>query len=208
MLAAMAHRTKAATIKTLRPAITTVITSPANDDSGVSSVKSIAMTLVMTLFACAVARSAENGDWTYGRSDDRSTFFAFTTNDSGAVLGEWCGASTGKCSWMIGLTTMCEQNSSYPILANSDTGAASVMITCGGKVSDTNLSRYQFTSYKDVESLLQGSKRIGFAIPMQLDQFRVVRFSLDGAVQAVENMERQVVKNPAPRKPDTKDTVL
>lgn len=162
----------------------------------------------LALLCSTPAVSTDSGDWTYGRSDDRSSFYAFTTNDSGAVLGEWCSASSGKCLWMIGLSTGCEQNSSYPILANADKGAASVMISCSGKIPNTELSRYQFLGYKDIESVLKDSTRIGFAIPMQLDQFRVVRFSLVGESEAVTTMERMVIRVVKPTKPDTQDTIL
>jgi hypothetical protein len=153
-------------------------------------------------------QAGQSGDWIYGRSDDGSTFFAYTTNDSGAVFGEWCSESDGKCNWMIGLSAACVPDSTYPILANADTGAGSVMIACGGPLADTALSRYRFTNYKDIEGILSGSKRVGFAFPMQADQFRVVRFSLNGEKNAVSSMEQLAARHAPKPRSDTRDTVL
>jgi hypothetical protein len=94
-------------------------------------------------------------DWQAGVTDDRSTMYALTTNDSGNVLGEWCSLSSGDCTWMLGLTTDCEQESSYPVLANTDTLAAPLTIKCGGKIEDSQLSRYQFSNFKDIAKLLK-----------------------------------------------------
>lgn len=159
------------------------------------------------LFA-SVSQSASSGDWTYGRNDDGSWFYAYTMNDSGAVLGEWCSAGTGNCAWMIGTTTGCEQDSSYPILANADMGSAPIAISCSGKIAGTDLTRYLFTNFKDIESLVRKSQRIGFAMPMQAGQFKVVRFSLSGESNAVASMEQLVTRVVKPSKPSTKDTVL
>lgn len=149
------------------------------------------------------------GDWQAGVTDDRTMMYAYTTNDSGNVFGEWCSVTTGNCTWMIGLTTGCEQESSYPVLANSDKVAAALDIKCGGKIEDTQLSRYQFTNFKSVEGLLKNAHRIGFALPMQGDQFRVVRFSLRGSSTATATMEGAVAKLAKPgRTRDTRDTVL
>jgi hypothetical protein len=149
------------------------------------------------------------GDWQAGVTDDRSMMYAFTTNDSGDVFGEWCSLSSGNCSWMVGLSTDCEQESSYPVLANTDTGAAPLNITCGGKIEDTKLSRYQFDNFKAVAAVLKNSHRIGIALPMQGDKFRVVRFSLKGCSSATGTMEDAVAKLvKSPHAKDTRDTVL
>lgn len=167
--------------------------------------------IALTTLAPAVAVSAETGDWTYGVSDNRSSFYAFTTNDSGSVFGEWCSASTGKCLWMVGMNASCnEESSAYPILANTDGAAGPVSIICSGKLENTDLYRYQFSSWKDLESLLKDAGQIGFAIPLKAGEFRVVRFSLNGLSTAVSRMESQVaaLQRSGPPKPTMKDTVL
>ena len=172
------------------------------------TVKGIATSSILLLLTSTCVLSAESGDWTYGRSDDQSMFYAFTTNDSGAILGEWCSAETGNCAWMIGTTTGCEHDSSYPVLANADQGSAPVTISCSGKIEGTELTRYLFTNFKDIENLVRKSQRIGFAMPMQEGQFKVVRFSLSGESNAVTSMEQLVSRHVKSSKPSTKDTVL
>jgi hypothetical protein len=160
----------------------------------------------------ALVFAAEFDDWEADVSDDGGTFYALTTNDSGAMFGKWCTLASGKCTWMVGLNAGCEEDSTYPILANTDTGAQSLSISCGGTVPGTQLSRYQFTSYDDVERVLKGAhRRIGFAIPMQGDQFRVVRFSLSGEPTAVSSMEAAAARAQQRQGRggrDTRDTVL
>jgi hypothetical protein len=48
--------------------------------------------------------------------------------------------------------------------------------------------------YKSLEALLKGAHHIGFAFPMQSDQFKVVRFSLTGSTRAVGAMEAAIAK--------------
>jgi hypothetical protein len=175
------------------------------------TMRPLLFTVVLATLAPAIAESAETGDWIYGVSDNRATFYAFTTNDSGSVFGEWCSASTGKCLWMVGMTASCnEESSAYPILANADGGAGPVSIICGGKLENTDFYRYQFSSWKDLEALLKDATQIGFAIPLKAGQFRVVRFSLNGLTAAVSRMEHQAasIQRNGPPKPSTEDTVL
>jgi hypothetical protein len=171
------------------------------------------LTAVLVTLVPTIALGARYGDWEADATSDRTMFFAFTTNDSGAVFGEWCSVTSANCMWIVGMSASCDQDSSYPILANSDIGAQSLTINCGGKLADTALSRYQFMSYKGIEGVIRGAHRIGFAIPMKGDQFRVVRFSLAGEAAAVSRMKAAVAKAvapPAPQtpRPSTKDTFL
>lgn len=164
---------------------------------------------VLAALPIAIAPAyASAGDWSEDVSNDGSALYAATSNDSGAILGEWCYPSTGKCNWLIGLDGNCEQDSAYPILANSDSGAASVMIRCGGKVGNTGLSQFAIVEYKDLESLMVDSKMIGFAFPLKSGQFRVVRFSLTGSHAVVSAMENKAARQYRTKQPDTRDTIL
>lgn len=173
--------------------------------------RTLSFTMALATLVPGIAASAEIGDWTYGLSDNHASFYAFTTNNSGSVFGEWCSAATGKCTWMVGMNASCnEESSAYPILANTDGAAAPVSIICSGKLESTDLYRYQFSSWKDLEALLKEAGQIGFAIPLKAGQFRVVRFSLNGLRAAVSRMENQAAalqRSGAP-KPSTEDTVL
>jgi hypothetical protein len=83
----------------------------------------------------ALGLGADFGDWVADVSeDDGGTFYALTMNDSGAVFGKWCTLATGKCTWMVGMRARCEEDLTYPILANTDAGTQSLSISCGGMV--------------------------------------------------------------------------
>jgi len=167
------------------------------------------LTFVLACLLTALTPAfASSGDWAEDVTNDGSAIFAATSNDSGAIFGEWCYPSTGKCSWLIGLDGSCEQDSAYPILANSDSGAASVLIRCGGKVGNTGLSQFAIVQYKDLENLMTESKMIGFALPLKSGQFRVVRFSLAGSRAVVSAMENKAARQFRTRQPDTRDSIL
>jgi len=145
--------------------------------------------------ACSTASAANNsGRWMVDFTEDKGSIYAETINDSGAVLGEWCNISSKQCYWMIATDTACEKDHTYPVLANADAGASEIGIVCRGKVDDTNMYAYVFDKWKDLEGLLKNSKRIGFAVPMQSDQFRVYRFNLDGALEASSKAETVLSK--------------
>jgi hypothetical protein len=182
------------------------------EEVSVKTLRRITTCLVVGLFSSTAYAGSQFGDWEAGVTDDRTMFYAFTLNDSGDVFGEWCSPSTGNCTWLVGMKTGCESDSSYPVLANADSGAAALSIRCAGKIVDTQLSRYQFESFKDIETLLKNAHKIGFAIPMQSDRFQVVRFSLNGCHSATAAMESAVAKaakaSNSGRVKDTRDTEL
>lgn len=135
------------------------------------------------------ASGANLGDWRTGVTTNGREFFAYTLNDGGQAFGEWCSVDSGSCTWMIGMSAGCDKNLAYPVLANSDVEAESLSMNCSGTIEDTDLSRYAFTDFKSVKTLLKDAHVVGFAVPMQSDQFRVVKFSLNGCSDAISAME-------------------
>lgn len=127
------------------------------------------------------------GSWSVALGDDRSFVYAATANDSGALLGEYCYPDKGSCIWILGTKTKCEDGHEYPVLANSDTGAVQLQVKCNG-LAPNNLYSYAFTSFADVDQLVKGGTRVGFALPLQADEFRVVRFLLNGSNAAIDSM--------------------
>jgi hypothetical protein len=126
--------------------------------------------IILAAICClpAIARGATFGDWQTGVTTNGKTYYAYTQNDSSQVFGEWCSLDSGYCTWMIGMSVTCDTDSAYPLLANSDSGADSLSIKCGGTIEDTNLSRYSFTDFKSVTNLLKGAHVVGFALPMRI----------------------------------------
>jgi hypothetical protein len=132
------------------------------------------ISLFLTQIASGTLWADESyGSWGVGFTDDRSSLYAATVNDSGDLLGQYCEPSDGSCMWLLGLSTKCDTGHEYPILANSDTGASQLDIVCGGQLHNGTY-KYAFKNFDDIDSLVKHAERIGFAMPMQGDQFRVV----------------------------------
>ncbi len=166
----------------------------------------LASSLALLYCSPVPASGANFGDWRTGVTMNGKVFFAYTQNDSGQAFGEWCSLDSGYCTWVIGMSVGCDKNLAYPVLANSDIEAESLSINCAGTIEDTALSRYAFTDFKSVKSLLKGAHVVGFAMPMQSDQFRVVKFSLDGCSDAISAMEAGATAAYQPRKNGAADT--
>jgi secreted trypsin-like serine protease len=144
---------------------------------------------ILLLPTTADAGEVRVGDWSVDVADDLESVWAVVVNDSDSLLGEFCSIETGKCIWSIAMETKCEKDTEYPVLANTDAGATQLQIVCAGALKG-GAYQYVFTNWSDLESLLKQSKRVGFAFPMQADQFQVVRFSIDGMTKASAAAER------------------
>ncbi len=129
------------------------------------------------------------GHWFTGMTSNKAAVYAATANDDGFVFGQYCYFSEKSCSWYVALDMGCEQNSTYPILASTDKGAATFTLKCIGKMDESHYT-YVFTNWKDLEALIMTGARLGIATPLQSDQFRVYRFSLDGLVATTGEVEK------------------
>jgi len=158
------------------------------------------------LSGAAVAQTVNVGSWMVSTQSDTAVY-AVTVNDSGALLGQFCYPEQGSCMWLLGMTTGCEQGDRYPVLLNSDRGAQSVEIYCDGKL-ESGLYRYAFTDFDAMQNHVKDSTRIGFAVPLRSDQFRVVRFALDGAAPAIQSMRDAAQSKPTRTQRGTRDQVL
>jgi hypothetical protein len=164
--------------------------------------------IVLLLAMCVVTASATTfGQW---RAESGDTFlYALTQNDSGNILGQWCYPKEGNCYWLIGLKLQCEQNAKYPILMNSDSGALPLHIVCFGELADgVGMYRYVFTDFDKITEAVMGNQRIGFAFPLQSDQFSVSRFDLKGAPAALRAMRTAAAGRFQPGRKSTLDEKL
>jgi hypothetical protein len=127
--------------------------------------------------------------WSTGATSDKSGVYAATANDDGAVFGKYCYFSSKNCTWNIAIDMACEKGAYYPVLANSEKGAASLVLQCVGPMTGNNLYQYVFNNWKDVEKIIKTSSKLGIATPLQSDQFKVYRFLLDGMTQSTDSVE-------------------
>lgn len=144
-----------------------------------------AATLWLPNFVCA---ESAFGSWTTGVVTNNTGVYAATISDSGAVLGEYCYFSSKSCTWTLAVDTSCDKDHSYPVLANTDKGAAYFDIVCLGR-QESGLYSFGFKNWRDLERLLKSGNRIGIATPMQSDQFKVFRFLLDGLTLSTKSIE-------------------
>jgi hypothetical protein len=152
-----------------------------------------ALVVLLSAASLNVASAQSFGNWMFDVADDKSYLYAATSNDSGNILGEYCYPEQGSCVWILGLKTSCEKDHTYPVLANTDMGASHLQITCRGLLSN-NLYQYVFTTFDDIDRLVKVGSKIGIAIPLEEDQFRVIRFALVGATAAIKNMRSAATK--------------
>jgi hypothetical protein len=144
------------------------------------------------------------GAWTVGSTTDKDGVFAATTNDSGGLLGLYCSKETKRCLWLLTNDIRCKDESRYPVLVNSDSGALSTEIVCSNLGSQP---RYAFGDYDQIASAILKSEWVGIAFPLESGKFAVSRFSLRGAKDAVAVVEKVIGTLTEPAG-STRDTTL
>ena len=90
----------------------------------------------------------------------------------------------------MSMTTSCVKDVVTPILSSSDEGAGHLKLICGLPYSKNGETFYNYylTDFEAVDKLVRSSKWIGFALPLENGQFRVVRFDLNNAVSTIDTM--------------------
>jgi hypothetical protein len=167
---------------------------------GVGAMNKKALFGACVLVLCGSVASGEeftSGDWTWS-IEDPEMYYAVTENSAGQVLMQMCDTTDSTCVYVVGFDTTCEEGASYPALVNTDNGASSIEFLCGAKLKDdTNLMLIQ--GFDQIDGIVRKARRIGFALPMQGDEFKAIRFSLKGSVAAMDAM-RKVAAGGAPAK--------
>jgi hypothetical protein len=150
--------------------------------------------------ALLLAQSQPNPTLTYGSwfvalSSDKKDFVAYTFQDDDKILGYRCFTSQASCAHIIVTANTRTSGNNYPILINSSSG--SYMVSCA---SSNNHGRFELlpTDFDGFHKTLVDSKGyVGFAIPLESGQFKVIRFSLDGAKEAMSATEAAVRRDSA-----------
>lgn len=141
----------------------------------------IACVVMIFLSGTAWADKQRIGDWILDIEDKYAE--AYTSNDSGSVFGFLCVGES--CSAYVDARTECDDDAKTTMLVNSEAGATYIVTRCiqfpqGDSVRYVN----SFQDEDIVEAMSKGSV-ISFAIPLRTGEFRVLRFSLTGATDAV-----------------------
>lgn len=166
-------------------------------------------TILITFHNSSNAQSRD--EWFTGVTDSGDKlFYAATMNESGNILGQYCDPSTGNCIWLLGMSTVCKEGDQYPVLANSDASSAHILVYCSARL-DNGHYRYVFTEFDVINNIVMKGVRVGFAVPLQADQFRVVRFNLSGSNRAIASMRaaaEKIQKKSSSKSTGTKDQDL
>lgn len=137
--------------------------------------------------ASSFAEFKQNKDWFWNLSLDAGNFvYAATLNSSDRLLGQYCYFDEGTCVYMVTLGITCTEGSEYPSIINSSAGVVTVDLICAHKYEDENT--FFITPFDDVDNIIKQASTIGFAVAMEGDEFKVVRFSLSGSTYAIEKM--------------------
>lgn len=119
------------------------------------------------------------GDWTL---DTRAGFSeAFTGNDSGSMFGFLC---SDTCIFYLDTGTQCHENGKIPMLVNANSGSTYVMSTCVHFRVGNGIRYVYSIQDKDIVTAISSGNIIGFAFPLESGEFKVTRFSLNGALTA------------------------
>ena|SRR5258705_12849485 len=164
--------------------------------------------VLITAVGDAHAQTQTFGAWKV--STDKSAYaWAGTINESGHVFGQFCDFSDGSCRWVVGMGTGCNPGDRYPVLVNSNEGSEGMEVSCQGELAGTpGTYTYAFTDFDEVTSHMAKGGRIGIAIPLNGDQFRVVRFDLTGAPAAIASMRALASSKTRATRQGTRDTRL
>ena len=150
--------------------------------------------VLMLWGSVAWSEDVRSGDWVWS-VDDPEAYYAATENSAGQMLAQFCDTKEGSCIYVVGFDTNCDEGDAYPVLVNSDAGTASLDFLCGGDLEDGGHLMIA-KDFDQLDDLIRKATRIGFALPMQGDEFKAVRFSLRGSVNAIESMRKVAALGP------------
>ena len=106
---------------------------------------------------------------------------AYTANESASTFGLFCGGTT--CVFYLKPNLNCGPNTKNSVLMNTGITSAALGMQC------TQIGQYYFQILDPFDVVLNALKTgdsIGFAVALQGGAFSVTRFSLQGALPAIQ----------------------
>ena len=148
--------------------------------------------LVISLLCYLGVNTISAADWSVS-TQSKEMVYAITENDTDNAFSQFCYRSSKSCVYLLGLQIACESGQLYPVLINSDIGSQVMMIRCFDQIR-TGHYRYAFTDFDGMDAIVRKASKLGLAFPMEGDQFKVIRFSLNGADSAITRMKNNAFK--------------
>jgi hypothetical protein len=146
---------------------------------------SIAIALALTAAMTHAQQKKKYGTWNLNITSepDEPMQMASTVNSTGSSTGVLCVQSTESCDTFIKLDITCKHGAFYPMMINSAVGAFHLSTKC---VHLGDLQLFVAEDAAPMMSAFESGGEIGFAMPLESGQFRVVRFSTAGATPAIK----------------------
>lgn len=141
-------------------------------------------------------------DWSWSVGDNYA--WAATINKSGDIFGQYCYYDSGHCLYLIATNSACNEDSKYPILTNSPSGAFSNSLFCKTKVNREQYS-YIVNNFDQIDEVVKEDAYLRFAIPMESGKFKTMTFSLLGSKKAILSMREYAEKNSIERNQNRMD---
>ena len=147
----------------------------------------VAAVVLLMLFVSGIAQAQERtfGDWYVVRSDNGDMVAATLENGTQYMLGYRCFKELGRCAHVLVADIDCTDGQMYPVLVNSDYSSLSMNALCENNTS-TGKAELVLSEFDSIHKIMEKSNIVGFAIPMADGLFKVVRFSLRGANEAMQ----------------------
>ena len=154
----------------------------------------VLVSLIPTSF-CYAEEPVPFKDWIV--ASGAGFMYAATINKVDNVFGMYCTYNDGNCYYKIIVNSSCDKGDKSPVLVNTDTSDAyAAEIDCDGKVSDSNGYRY-FLNGDETDDVIKKDNAIGFAIPIENNEFLAVRFSLSGSTEAIRYLLKHFITEKA-----------
>ncbi len=151
----------------------------------------VAVILVLLGVGIAQAQAQTFGDWAVVRSDNGDMVAATFENGTQYMLVYRCYKALGQCAHVLVADVDCTDGHIYPVLVNSDYSSLSMNALCDNNTS-TGKAELVLSEFDSIHKIIEKGTIVGFSIPMANGLFKVVRFSLNGASQAMQYASNSV----------------
>lgn len=152
----------------------------------------LALLSVFVVWPHFVSAEQIYGAWLVNTTND-GAIFAATVDDSENILGQYCFIEEETCIWILGMSTACNEGEKYPVLINADTGAYQMSAYCSAQPK-RNRYWYIFSEFGQIDTIVKKAMQINFAIPFQGDQFKGMKFDLNGSNDAINFLKATTAK--------------
>ena len=167
--------------------------------------------LFASLSVCQANDKLAYQNWAVESGPDSTE--AYTANESTSSFGLFCGGTT--CVFYLKQNIHCAPNTKNAVLLNTGLTSAAIGMQC------TLVGNYYFQildNFDVVFNAIKTGESIGFAVALQGGAFSVARFSLQGAIPAIQKTIDEATRKklrsapnqqPAPQsRPGFKDITL